>query len=316
MSKIIVIGSLNMDLVINTPKLPVMGETVLGGGFMTAPGGKGANQAVAAARLGGEVYMVGCVGDDIFGKELAGNLLSNSVKSNHVYEIKGTPTGAAVIVLYKGDNFIVLDSGANACLDEEKLKLCEELIDNNAIVILQLEIPIDTVTKAIELAKRKGAKVLLNPAPAVSLSDDLLSNLDILVLNETECELITGIKIESIDKAKEAVKYIMEKGIPQVVITLGGNGAAYNSGKELIHMPIPNVKIEVVDTTAAGDSFIGAMTVALSNGKNIDEAIKFAGIVASITVSRKGAQTSLPSLKDVDEFCRKNMRTNCNEQIN
>ncbi len=303
MKKITVIGSLNMDLVICTPRMPVMGETIIGSGFMTVPGGKGANQAVAAARLGGNVSMIGCVGGDIFGSRLIENLKDNNVDTANVAVIEECATGIAVILVKDGDNCIVIDQGANYKLMPETLEQLEEIIKDSFMVVVQLEIPIPTVYKAIEIARRHGIKVLLNPAPACQLDDSMLSQVDILVPNESECELITGISIKSVEDGKVAVKYLMDKGVPQVVVTLGSRGVLYNSGKDIVHKPALDVK--AVDTTAAGDSFCGALAVAFSEGRGIDEAISFANLVGALTVQKKGAQSSLPTREEAEIFRRK-----------
>lgn len=301
MSKnITVVGSLNMDLVVTTPKVPVLGETILGSGFMTAPGGKGANQAVAAAKLGGNVSMVGCVGSDIFGKDLLVNLSANGVNTDNVEEKLSSSTGIAVIIIKDGNNSIIVDPGANSLLTPEMIDKCEDIIKDSSIMVVQLEIPIETVMRAVSVAKRHGVRVLLNPAPATALSDKLLSQIDIFTPNETECEIITGIKINNIDDAKKAVEHLNNKGLKHVIITLGGEGVVYNSEKGILHKAVPDVK--VVDTTAAGDSFSGAVALALSNGKTIDEAVDFGNIVGTLTVTKKGAQTSLPTLEAVHSF--------------
>lgn len=300
MGKITIIGSINMDLVVCTPKIPIMGETVIGEGFMTAPGGKGANQAVAAARLGGQVSMVGCVGDDIFGKNLTKNLSKNNVSIRSIKTIQNKSTGIAVIVIKEGDNFIIVDPGANHELTPTMIDDVEDLIKESSIIVLQLEIPMESVKRAIKIAKKNKVKVLLNPAPAQKLDDRLLADVDIITPNETESEIITGIPIRSVDDAKKAVEYLKKKGIPQVIVTMGKHGVVYNSGTDIINKPVPDV--EVVDTTAAGDSFTGALSVAITEGKTIDEAIDFANIVGTLTVTKKGAQTSLPTIEDVHSF--------------
>ncbi|MCX7843103.1 MAG: ribokinase [Clostridia bacterium] len=300
MAKITVIGSLNMDLVVTTPRVPAMGETILGSAFMTAPGGKGANQAVAAARLGGDVTMVGCVGNDIFGRNLLENLEMNNVNTEYVRTLHGYPTGVAIIVIKDGNNCIIVDPGANGQLKPADMEGMESLIKDSFIVVIQLEIPLDTVESAIRIAKKHNVKVLLNPAPAAKLSDELLSMVDVFTPNESECEIITGLPAKTTEEAKKAVAYLNSKGIETVIVTLGGKGVVYNSGNEVIHKPVPEVK--VVDTTAAGDSFSGALAVSLARGEDIDTAIDFANIVGTLTVTKKGAQTSLPTLHDVEMF--------------
>lgn len=300
MKKITVVGSLNMDLVINTPRVPQMGETIMGSGFMTVPGGKGANQAVAAARLGGNVHMVGCLGDDIFGHNLLDNLKTNNVNVENVKLIDGVSTGIAVITVCEGDNSIILESGANFKIDCDMINKIESVIAESFIVLVQLEIPQEVVECVVDIANRNNVKVLLNPAPARKLSDELLPKVDIFTPNESECELITGLPVKSIEGAKQAVTFLRKKGVQNVIITMGKNGVVYNSGESIIHKPVPKVK--VVDTTAAGDSFSGAVAVALAEGKSIDEAVDFGNKVGTLTVMKKGAQISLPSRTDVDSF--------------
>ena len=300
LGKICVIGSLNMDLVINTPRIPVIGETIIGNGFMTVPGGKGANQAVAAARLGGEVTMVGNVGDDLFGVSLKENLNINNVNSQNVKTLENVPTGVAIVVINEGNNYIILDSGANFKISPEDISNLENVIKNSDILLLQMEIPQDAIERAVDIARKYGIKVLLNPAPARELSNDFLEKVDILTPNESECEYITGLKLSTFEDASIAIKCIMGKGVKQVVITLGGRGVVYNSGEKILHKPVPMV--EVVDTTAAGDSFTGALAVALTKGMSIDDAIDFANVVGTITVTKKGAQTSLPFLEELEKF--------------
>jgi len=301
-SKIVVVGSLNMDLVISTPRVPAMGETILGNGFMTAPGGKGANQAVAAARLGGDVTMIGCVGDDIFGKNLMENLKQNGVDTESIRVQENVPTGVAVILIEKGNNCIIVDPGANARLEVRDIEKLEGLIQKSSIVVVQLEIPFETVEYTIRLAKKHHVKVLLNPAPGRALSDELLAMIDILTPNESECEIITGMKIQSVEDAKSAASYLLKKGVKTVAITLGKNGAVYNFEDQWIHKPVPEVN--VVDTTAAGDSFSGALAVAISKGEDIHKAIDFANAVGTLSVTKKGAQTSLPTLHEVTEYMK------------
>lgn len=303
MARITVIGSLNMDLVVATPRVPVMGETILGSGFMTVPGGKGANQAVAAARLGGRVSMIGCVGNDIFGRDLLENLTNNNVNNENIKMLDDSSTGIAMIVIKDGDNFIIVDPGANSRLTPDMIDAAESLIKDSFIVVIQLEIPIETVERAVALAKKHDVKVLLNPAPARNLSNELLSKIDIFTPNESECEIITGLHVKSIDDAKEAVSFLRKKGIPKVIVTMGAKGVVYNNGDELIHKRVPEVK--VVDTTAAGDSFSGAVAVALSEGKNINEAVDFANAVGTLTVMKKGAQPSLPTRDEVENLISK-----------
>lgn len=297
MNKITVIGSLNIDMVVEAPRIPHKGETILGRGFTTLPGGKGANQAVAAARLGGEVYMVGCVGSDMYGRSLIDNLETNDVNTSNIAITDISSTGVAVIIIQDGDNSIIVDPGANYCLTPLMIDSLEYVIKESYIVLLQMEIPLETIERAVELTKRNGVKILLNPAPAAKLKDEFLKKLDIITPNETESEIITGIKITSIEDAENSVRWFMNKGIRQVVITLGERGAVYNDCDNIIHKSA--VKVEAVDTTAAGDSFSGALAFALSSGMDINAAVDLAIKVGALTVTKKGAQASLPTLDEV-----------------
>jgi ribokinase len=300
--KIMVIGSLNMDMVIHSNKIPMVGETVLGGEFLMVPGGKGANQAVAAARLGGDVTMVGCIGNDSFGKDLLRNLSTNHVNVDPVKILDDVSTGVAMITVKDGDNSIIVAPGANSRLSTEYVKELEEMIKNSSILVLQLEIPLETVQNSIEIAHQHGVRVLLNPAPAIRLDDDFLSKIDIITPNESEAEILTGRPIDSIEDAKSAVVYLKKKGVKQVIITLGHKGVVYNNGDQISHKP--GRKVETVDTTAAGDAFTGSLAYAFSNDKDIEEAIDLAVMVGALTVTKKGAQTSIPYMREVIQFAK------------
>lgn len=269
MSRIIVVGSLNMDLVIETPKMPQIGQTLMGTGFMTSPGGKGANQAVAVGKLGGDVTMVGCVGCDAFGQQLLDNLQKNHVKTEKIKKIENAPTGIAVITLYNGDNFIIVDPGANSFVMPDDAPA--DFFRPDDVVVFQLEIPIETAKQIAKAAKRSGATVLLNPAPACALDDDFFESVSIITPNETECEDICGVAVTDKETASRAVSFFRKKGVRTVVITAGGNGSFYNDGDEVFHAPC--VESKVVDTTSAGDSFTGALAVAKSRGADIHKAI-------------------------------------------
>lgn len=317
---ILVIGSLNMDLIIDAPRMPAQGETILGSGFQTAPGGKGANQAVAAARLGkrdarqtdagrdgqqdnrtgGHVRMIGCLGTDGFGDILAQNLARDNVDTSLLERLPDQPTGVAFILLENGNNRIIVAPGANAALRPERIDELEPVFRECGIVLIQLEIPLETVERAISLARRHRAMIILNPAPARSLPDFLLSQVDVLTPNESECAALTGLPAGTVEEAGQALLALLDKGIPRVIVTLGGNGVLYNKGRELLHSPVPEV--QVVDTTAAGDSFSGALAVAFSEGMDIDAAIDFANAVGTLTVMKAGAQPSLPTRAEVEGF--------------
>jgi len=300
MSEILVIGSLNMDLVVATQKIPRIGETVLGSGFSTVPGGKGANQAVAAARLGAHVDMIGCVGEDLFGKELISNLKANGVGVECVKEIKDVPTGIAMIVINEGNNFIIVDPGANFEVSCEFIKQYEYKIKQSDIIVIQLEIPLETVKTAVNIAFEHRKKIILNPAPAQQLPDDILNKITLLTPNETECEILTGIRINTTDDAAKAIQYLMNKGVKQVVVTMGSKGAVYNIGNRIVNKPAR--KVEAVDTTAAGDSFTAALAVGMSRELDFEQSVEFANVVGSLTVTKKGAQSSLPYIDEVMEI--------------
>jgi len=293
MPNIVVVGSLNMDLCVEAPRVPAMGETVLGGGFFTSPGGKGANQAVAAARLGADVAMLGCVGDDAFGAQLADNLRANGVDTSRIRVAENAPTGVAVILLQGGDNCIVVAPGANALLSPEDVAALEPVIAAGDVLVLQLEIPLAAARRAMELARSHGVKVLLNPAPAQRLPAGFLALADILTPNRSECELLTGIA-----EAPRAAQALAEMGVPRVVVTLGGEGVLYSDGGRVVHRPA--WPAQAVDTTAAGDCFTGALAVALAGGARFGDAVDFAQAAAALAVTRRGAQASLPHLTEVE----------------
>ncbi|MBQ8496908.1 MAG: ribokinase [Clostridia bacterium] len=296
MKNILIIGSINIDLVINTDILPKLGETIHGKNFMTAYGGKGANQAVAVAKLYGKADMIGAVGNDEFGKLLKGNLEANNVRTEGV-KISETNSGVAVITVCGGDNHIILDGGANDTVSPAWIDANTDLIKNADIVIFQLEIPMDTIIYAAKKAKEYGCKVLLNPAPAAKLPEELLSYTDIIIPNEHEAAIITGYENE-----EDALKALYDNGNRNIIITLGSKGCLYNDGTELKTQKAFNVK--AVDSTAAGDSFIGGYCSALCEGKSMDEAILFATAVSAITVSRAGASVSIPTRDEVEEFLK------------
>lgn len=300
MKKITVIGSTNMDLTIQSPKLPTLGETILGGGFLTVPGGKGANQAVAIAKLGYEVSLIGCIGEDAFGRQLAHNLEQSGVTTDHLMAVPDAPTGVAVIVVQNGNNFIIVDPGANDRLLPDTIEKLEDVIAASEMIVLQMEIPIETIRTAVEIAHCRHVRVLLNPAPAAPLERALLSQIDLLTPNETECAILTGRQVTDLESAKAAAASLLDSGARTIAVTLGKEGVLYNrpGSGELIYRPAHTVN--AVDTTAAGDSFTGALAVAISAGKDMDTAIEYATAVAALTVTRRGAQESLPTAGEVE----------------
>jgi len=298
LKKILVIGSSNTDMVIKTNNFPVPGETILGGRFLMNAGGKGANQAVASARLGGMVTFIGKIGDDIFGKQAVQQLEDEGINVNFVAVDHENPSGVAMITVdRKAENTIVVAPGSNGTLSPGDFNKALPEFNESEFVLMQLEIPIRTVEYIARIAAQKLKKVILNPAPAAELSDELLQNLYIITPNETEAELLTGIKVTDEKSALNAASALNEKGVEIIIITMGATGAFLlnNGNSELIKAP----KVEAVDTTAAGDTFNGALVVALSEGKTIQESIVFANKAAAISVTRIGAQSSVPYRNEI-----------------
>lgn len=298
LKRIAVIGSSNIDMVISAERLPKPGETVLGGSFRMFSGGKGANQAVAAARLGGDVTFITKTGNDLFGKQNIEQYESERIDTRYISSDPELPTGVALITVdRRGENCIVVASGANAALSPEDVEGVREVIEKSGILLLQLEIPMETVEYAAALAHKKGVKVILNPAPAASLPDKLLKCLYAIIPNKNEAEKLSGIPISSSASAKRAADVIAGKGVAKVIITLGEKGAFIKDGSD--YYEIPADKVKAVDTTAAGDTFCGALCVGLSEGLSIEEAAKMANKASGIAVSRQGAQNSIPYRNEI-----------------
>lgn len=291
--KIIVIGSCNTDMVIKADRLPVPGETVIGGTFFMNPGGKGANQAVAAARLGGKVTFISKTGNDVFGRQSVELFNSEGINTDYIFSDPKNPSGVALITVdANGENCIVVASGANASLSPVDIEQAKKEIESGDIVLMQLEIPIETVEYATEMAKKMGIKVILNPAPARALSDRLLRNIFIITPNKNEAEILSGIKVFDWESAKKAADVIKAKGASIVVITLGSLGALVYEGGN--YHKVEAIKVDAVDTTAAGDTFCGALCVGISEGHSIVDSVKMAAKASALTVTRMGAQSSIP----------------------
>ena len=300
-SKILVIGSSNTDMVICTGHLPLPGETVIGGTFFMNPGGKGANQAVTVARLGGRVSFICKTGSDIFGHQANQLFNEEGIDTSYVFSDTKNPSGVALITVdTDAENCIVVAPGANAHLTPNDLKRAAEAVEAADIILLQLEIPMQTVEAAAAMAYRLGKKVVLNPAPASKLSAGLLETLYAITPNETEAEAISGIRITDEHTAEEAARKIASMGVCNVIITLGAKGALVFDGEHC--EVVPAYKIQAVDTTAAGDVFNGALVVALSEGRTLPEAVRFACKASAISVTRSGAQNSVPYRTEVDVF--------------
>lgn len=298
---IVVIGGFTMDLVVKTPRAPENGETILGTDFNRYPGGKGANQAVAAARLGGNVTMIGKLGVDSFGDEVFSLLEKDQINTCFVERDQNYPTGIGSIILDdKGDNRIIVIPGANSQVKAEHLPNYLEAFKLADMLLIQLELDFNMNQKAVEIAYDMGIPVLLNPAPGRELSDELLKKVTYLTPNETEAEIITGLHIHNLEDAKAAVQYLLNKGVSFIVMTLAGEGALIGDQQGIRHIPGFNVK--AIDTVAAGDSFNGALAYSLLNGKNLDDAVRFANAVGALTVTREGAIPSLPYKQEVEAF--------------
>ncbi|MBQ3420714.1 MAG: ribokinase [Romboutsia sp.] len=300
MKKICVIGSLNMDLVVNVDDMPKKGQTLIGSSFKEVPGGKGANQAVAIARLGADITMIGKVGNDSFGKTLMNQLKTDNVKTDYVHIEEGSSGVAMITVDKNAENSIVVAPGANFKVLEEDIDKCIDGIKQSEIVVLQLETPINTIKYALEKSKELGKYTILNPAPAIALEDDIIKNVDLLTPNETELEILSGVKINSEDDIKKAADVMIQKGVKQLIVTLGSKGSLYIDKENMKFKK--SYKVNAIDTTAAGDSYTGALAVALSKNKSIEEAMDFASKVGALAVMKEGAQSSLPTLNDVENF--------------
>jgi ribokinase len=295
---ILVIGSSNTDMVVTTGQFPRPGETLIGGKFFLFPGGKGANQAVAAARLGAAVTFITSLGDDLFGQQALQGLLAEGIDTTGVQLLTGEASGVALITVdQKGENTIVVAPGANDLLSPQIVSSSEALISSSDLILMQLEIPIESVEETVRIASTMGKKVILNPAPAKPLPAGLLKGLFAITPNETEAEILTGIRVKDTATAKEAGTRLLRLGVGNVVITLGASGAYFLNDQE--EFLVPAVKVDPVDTTAAGDVFNGALAVALAEGLEWISAIAFANKAAAISVTRMGAQPSAPYRKEM-----------------
>lgn len=301
MPSILVIGSSNTDMVVKTEKFPQPGETILGGQFFMFPGGKGANQAVAAARLGGEVTFVCKIGNDIFGKNAVAGFVHEGIHTDHIFTAASLPSGVALITVNgQGQNEIVVASGANLALSEADIQKATAPLETADLVLMQLEVPLATVEYAVQLAKSKGKRVILNPAPAQPLPESMYRNLFLITPNETETELLTGLAVKDEASALQAAALLKSWGVENVIVTMGERGVfALADG---FTGTIPSLQVNAVDTTAAGDVFNGALAVALASGENWLEACQFACKAAAISVTRMGAQASAPTRKEMDEW--------------
>ncbi|KPL20978.1 MAG: hypothetical protein AMS23_10055 [Bacteroides sp. SM1_62] len=301
MGKILVIGSTNMDIIAMVDHLPVPGETVGNAGLARAHGGKGANQAVAAARAGGEVTFITCIGEDDDGKKMLEGFREDGIRVEHVKVIPEVPTGTALIFVdRKGENSIAVAPGANNYLSNAIIDQAEALIKETDLILLQLEIPYETIQHICRMAARHQKRIILNPAPARGLDGDVLRSLEYLVLNETEAEIIGKQKVTD-DNMEEVCRAIKGMGPEHIILTLGSRGSYVLD--EQVHQQVESFAVKAVDSTAAGDTFCGAFAVSiLSRERDILGAVRFANAAGALSVTRQGAQTSIPERKEIEQF--------------
>jgi ribokinase len=301
--RVVVIGSANIDLVLNLPSLPVPGESVGGGIFRQTFGGKGANAAVAAAQAGGSVALVGCVGRDSNGNEMIGNLRAKNVETTFVDQHPTVPTGAAFIFIDRdAQNMIGVAAGANNEIHPERLETLRPQLRQAKVVAIQNEMPEATVLRILELAREDGLRVLYNFAPACPISPKVLAGVEWLVLNESETAAISGQPVASADEAEAAARALLGFGVKNVLVTLGVNGVCVVSADKTFHFPA--FKVKAVDTVGAGDTFCGALAVACAEGRNLEDAVRFASAAAAISVTRAGAQNSAPRRDEIETFLK------------
>ena len=300
---IVVIGSLNMDMVVRTSRAPSAGETLFGQEFALSAGGKGANQAVSAARLGGKVTMIGRVGKDTFGSELLEIMRQEGINIEHISVSEKQATGVASIVLEEdGENRIIVVPGANIELTVEDIQALESVISQAKIVVMQLEMDLAMSEHAVAIAHKHGIPLILNPAPARALKDEMLSQVTYLTPNETEAGILSGITVDNLETAEKAARVLLQKGVQNVIMTLGSKGALIvnHEGAKLVS----GFKVKAIDTVAAGDSFNGAIAQQLTLGKTLEEAVSFANAVGALAVGKQGAIPSLPQLSEVEQFLK------------
>ena len=302
--KIVVIGSSNVDLLMKMDHLPEKGETVTDAEFFQVYGGKGANQAVAAARAGGNVAFVNCVGEDAYTPQMLQNYKNDGIDIRFVFQEKGIASGHALIMIGgEGMNYLSVAPGANYKLTPAKINEAMAAIDEAEMIVMQFEIPEETIKYVIDIANRKGIPVMWNCAPARAFDLSYIPKINILVLNEVEAGFLTGMPVENAPDAEKAAQILVARGVEKVIITLGSKGAFVLTKTEMVS--VPAFKVEAVDTTAAGDTFCGAFAVALVEGKLMKEALQFASAAAAISVTRMGAQPSAPTRKEIVSFLGK-----------
>lgn len=300
---VVVVGSSNMDLVCKSERIPVVGETILGGDFLMVPGGKGANQAVAAAKLGAEVFFIARLGDDIFGAKSLENFKNVGLNAKHVLRTSDAPSGVALIMVdEKGNNSIVVAPGANSKLSAEDIEKARADIASAGALVAQLEVPLETIEHAADLVKSSNVPFVLDPAPARELSDELLQKVDVLTPNETEARILTGIDVTGENSARRASEKLLGRGVKTVILTMGKDGFLLTDSDQ--SQFVSAQKIDAVDSTAAGDAFTGALAVGIAEGKSLLDAALFANYVAALSVTKMGAQSSMPAITEVENFMK------------
>lgn len=305
MKNIYVLGSINMDMVISTPYMPKNGETLTGSNFFLNGGGKGANQAVAAGKQGSNVKLIASVGDDVFGTDLIAKLNEYNVNTSFINRLANTNTGVAMIIIEDGDNRIILDSGANGKISKEDIDNALAEANNGDIFITQLENNFDAVLYGLKCAKAKGMTTIFNPAPAKVLDNEFFKYVDYLILNETECEIFTGILPTDEASMIKAYEKFQEMGVGNLIITLGSKGSICFSGEE--KLVIKAHKVKAIDTTAAGDTYVGSFASRLALGESVLDSLNYASLCSALTCLKKGAQQSIPTLEEVIEYQKNNL---------
>ena len=299
--RIAVVGSSNMDLVVKSNRIPAVGETILGGDFIMVPGGKGANQAVAAAKLGAEVYFVAKLGNDVFAEQSLANFMKETVNTKYVIQTGEAPSGVALIMVDDGgNNSIVVAPGANQTLLPADVENAKQDIASCGAVVAQLEVPLETIEYAAKMANDLKVPFVLDPAPARELGPELLGMVDVLTPNETEAQILTGIEVTDEESARAAAKNLLERDIKAVILTLGDKGYLLADNEQAQYVSAR--KVDAVDSTAAGDAFTGSLAVGIARNKALSDAALFANYVAALSVTKMGAQSSMPTLQEVESF--------------
>jgi len=303
MNKVWVVGSLNMDLIFTVERIPTQGETLHSNHFMMEPGGKGANQAVTCSQLKSDVSFIGCVGDDIFGQRLLEELEAHHIETQYIKTIQDEATGIAGIIVNHGDNRIIINSGANKHLHFKQVKdILSKEAKQGDVFLTQLEIPLETVKESLAYAKKLGLKTILNPAPAKSLPKEIYQYIDIIIPNEVEAEMLSGVQTNDSAFNHKVIDFFLDKGIKDVVITKGNQGSIY--GSQSVYKSFGTYDVKPVDSTGAGDAFVATIACQLAKGKKVEDSIAYASAVSAMVVSKMGAQASIPSLSDVKDFMK------------